>query len=64
MKGRVKPTHGKPKKKKNMDYGFASTTAAITSQLQTNLPLVLAIFAGLTAVGIAVHYIRKWVGRK
>jgi len=47
-----------------MDYGFATSTATIASQLQTNLPLVLEIFAGLTALGIAVHYIRKWVGRK
>jgi len=46
------------------DYGFASTTAAIASQLETNLPLVLLVFAGLTALGIAVHYIRKWIGRK
>lgn len=47
-----------------MDYGFATTTASITTQLQSNLPLVLVIFAGLTALGIGVHYIRKWVGRK
>ena len=47
-----------------MDYGFASSTATIATQLQANLPLVLVIFAGLTALGIAVHYVRKWIGRK
>jgi hypothetical protein len=47
-----------------MDYGFASSTAAIATQLATNLPLVLEVFAGLTALGIAVHYVRKWIGRK
>jgi len=46
------------------DYGFASTTDATSSQLGDNLPKVLLIFAGLTALGISVHYIRKWVGRK
>lgn len=47
-----------------MDYGFASTTSAIATQLQSNLPLVLVVFAGLVALGISVHYIRKWIGRK
>lgn len=47
-----------------MDYGFASTTSAIASSLQTNLPLVLVVFAGLVALGISVHYIRKWIGKK
>ena len=47
-----------------MDYGFASSTSAISTQLQNNLPLVLVVFAGLVALGISVHYIRKWIGRK
>jgi len=47
-----------------MDYGFSTTTSAISTQLQTNLPLVLVVFAGLVALGISVHYIRKWIGRK
>lgn len=46
------------------DTAFATTTAAITTSLTTYLPEVLAIFAGLTAIGIGVHYVRKWVGRK
>jgi len=46
------------------DYGFASSTATVSTNLSANIPLVLAIFAGLTALGISVHYIRKWVGRK
>jgi len=46
------------------DNAFASTTTNITTGLTNNLPLVLVIFAGLVALGISVHYIRKWVGRK
>jgi len=43
---------------------FATTTTAVTNSLTNNIPLVLVIFAGLVALGISVHYIRKWVGRK
>jgi hypothetical protein len=47
-----------------MDYGLASSTAAIVAQLQANLPQILLVFAGLVALGVSVHYIRKWIGRK
>jgi len=46
------------------DSAFASTTAAIVSSLTNNIPLVLVVFAGLVALGVSVHYIRKWIGRK
>lgn len=56
-----------PKKKSRttkMDYGFASSTQAIQTQLANNIPLVLLVFAGLVALGVSVHYIRKWIGKK
>jgi hypothetical protein len=46
------------------DSALATTTQAIQNSLTSNLPLILAVFAGLTALGIAVHYIKKWVGKK
>jgi hypothetical protein len=46
------------------DSALASTTAAIQGSLTADLPAILLIFGGLVALGIAVHYIRKWVGRK
>ena len=43
---------------------FSDFTTAVSSILTTNLPLVLAIAAGLIGLGILVHYVRRWVGRK
>lgn len=43
---------------------FATSTAAVVSSLTTNLPLVLAVFAGLVGLGISIRYLKRWVGRK
>jgi hypothetical protein len=43
---------------------FGTFTDSIGTVLTTNLPLVLAIAAGLIGLGILVHYVRRWVGRK
>ncbi len=49
-----------------LDVGtiFSGFTTAISSILTSNLPLVLSIAAGLIALGILVHYVMRWVGRK
>lgn len=41
-----------------------SATASITTTLKDSLPLVLAVFASLVALGLAIRYIRKWIGKK
>jgi len=43
---------------------FTTFTGDIGTVLSSNLPLVLAIAAGLIGLGILVHYVRKWVGRR
>jgi hypothetical protein len=43
---------------------FTSFTGDVGTILTTNLPLVLAIAAGLIGLGILVHYVRRWIGRK
>jgi len=43
---------------------FGNFTSAVGTILTANLPLVLAIAAGLIGLGILVHYVRKWIGRK
>jgi len=43
---------------------FTSFTSDIGTNLSNNLPLVLAIAAGLIGLGILIHYVRKWIGRK
>jgi len=52
-----------------MDSSFvvtaiATTTNDIGTALTGALPYVLGIFAALVGLGIAVHYVRKWIGRK
>jgi len=42
----------------------ASTTETVTTILTTNIPVIMVIFAGLVGLGIAVHFIRKFIGRK
>jgi len=42
----------------------ASTTDAIGSALTPSLGTVLLIFAALTGLGIALHYVRRYIGRK
>jgi len=44
--------------------GIATTVAAITSVLTTNIPEVLAVFGGLVALGIALRLVRRTIGRK
>jgi hypothetical protein len=41
-----------------------SLTSDIGSVLTANLPLILTIMAGLIGLGILIHYVRKWIGRK
>jgi hypothetical protein len=43
---------------------IGTTTSNISSGLAGSIPLILAVFAGLVALGIAIHYVRKWIGRK
>lgn len=43
---------------------FTDFTGSIGTILTDNLPLVLVIAAGLIGLGILIHYVRKWVGRK
>lgn len=42
----------------------ASTTDTVVSILTTNIPVVLVVFGGLVALGIAVRLIKRYVGRK
>jgi len=43
---------------------FTTYTGNIGTNLSNNLPLVLAIVAGLIGLGMLVHYVRRWIGRK
>lgn len=43
---------------------IASTTATVTSVLTTNIPVIAVVFAGLIGLGIALHLVRKLIGRK
>lgn len=43
---------------------FTTFIGDIGSVLSTNLPLILAVAAGLIGLGILVHYVRKYVGRR
>jgi len=43
---------------------FSSFVGDIGANLTANLPVVLAVAAGLIGLGILVHYVRKWIGRK
>jgi len=43
---------------------IATTTADISDSLTGSLPLILVIFAALVGLGIALKYVRKWIGRK
>lgn len=42
----------------------ASTTADISDSLTGSIPLILVIFAALVGLGIAIKYVKKWIGRK
>jgi len=43
---------------------FSSFVADIGTNLANNLPTVLVVAAGLIGLGILIHYVRKWIGRK
>lgn len=42
----------------------ASTTETVTDVLTTNIPVIMVIFAGLVGLGIALHFIRRFIGRR
>lgn len=43
---------------------IGTTTADISSALSGSIPLILVIFAALVGLGIAIKYVKKWIGRK
>lgn len=44
--------------------GIASTTDTITSVLTTNIPVVMVVFGGLVALGIALRLVKRTIGRR
>jgi len=54
-------------KKMNPTYvvnQIATTTSDIGTALSGALPYVLAILAALIGLGVAVRYVKRWIGRK
>jgi len=52
-----------------MDSSFviaqiASTTDDVAAALTGSIPLILVIFAALIGLGIAIKYVKKWIGKK
>jgi len=43
---------------------IASTTATVTNVLTTNIPVIMVVFAGLVGLGIALHFVRRFIGRR
>jgi len=43
---------------------FSSFVSDLAANLTNNLPTVLVVAAGLIGLGILIHYVRKWVGRR
>jgi len=43
---------------------FGAFVSEIASNLTNNLPVILVVAAGLIGLGILIHYVRKWIGRK
>jgi len=41
-----------------------TTTTDISNALVGSIPLILVIFAALVGLGIALKYVKKWIGRK
>jgi len=39
-------------------------TTTVTSILTTNIPEVAVIFAGLVGLGIAMHFVKRFIGRR
>jgi len=44
--------------------GIASATDTITNVLTTNIPVVLVVFGGLVALGIALRLVKRTIGRR
>lgn len=42
----------------------ASTTEVVTDVLTTNIPIIAVIFGGLVALGIALHFVSRLIGRR
>lgn len=47
-----------------INAGIASTTSTITDVLTTNIPVVLIVFGGLVALGIALRLVKRTIGRR
>jgi len=47
-----------------INTAVASTTETITSVLTTNIPVVLVVFGGLVALGIALRLVKRTIGRR
>jgi len=47
-----------------INAGIASTTAEIVDVLTTNIPVVLVVFGGLVALGIALRLVKRTIGRR
>lgn len=47
-----------------ISLGIASTTETVIDILTTNIPVVMAVFAGLVALGIALKLVGRLIGRK
>lgn len=43
---------------------LTSVTTVIEDVITGSLPLVLAIFGGLVGLGIALHFVRRFIGRR
>jgi hypothetical protein len=42
----------------------ATTTAAVSSSIATNLPVIMVVFGGLVALGIIMRFIKRLIGRR
>lgn len=47
-----------------INAGIASTTSLVTDVLTTNIPVVLAVFGGLVALGIVLRLVRRTIGSR
>jgi len=47
-----------------INTAIASTTDSVVSILTTNIPVVMVVFGGLVALGIAIRLVKKLIGRK
>jgi len=47
-----------------INSGIASTTETVVDVLTVNIPVVLVVFGGLVALGIALRLVKRTIGRK